>query len=405
MNNNHKKTYCQPPPEATAYKARAIAPMSGEKAARGQKLFAPVALLDNHWLLINNGKICGIEKHAPAHFRQIDLGDAIILPAAVNAHTHLQLSWLAGKTQWGAGFTIWLKSMLKFLLPVVASDFQTEERLTAIENACVAIAPFTALAGDIGGSITGALSAVHSASQKHNLSLVHFCEWFGFNTDNNIWPERCRGEVEYIANAAPAAHGLYSTSAQTIQKAHVWCTKHGRVFSIHLAESADETELLCDGSGPLYELYANTVLPPGWQAPKLRPLAYADKLGILTKNTLAVHGAQLNKDEIIRLARSGASLCLCPRSNYNLGAGDAPVLELMERGVLCCLGTDGLTSCHDLNVINDAFFLREKFDLPVETLWRMLTVNGAAALGMAFQPLTPGAPAKFSLWPWEAANV
>ena len=50
----------------------------------------------------------------------------------------------------------------------------------------------------------------------------------------------------------------------------------------------------------------------------------------------------------------------------------------------------------------EAVYLRESLDVPPEALVRLLTVNGAAALGLGGSGagrLTPGAPANFCLLP------
>ena len=139
-----------------------------------------------------------------------------------------------------------------------------------------------------------------------------------------------------------------------------------------------------------------------WRAPGLRPLAYALRLGLLCAGTLAVHGVQLDQQEVEVLAASGAALCLCPRSNRRLDVGLAPVRELMESGCLLCLGTDGLTSNRDLDVRQEAAWLRETLDVPPEALVRLLTVNGVAALNLQASGagrLEPGAPADFCVLP------
>ncbi len=72
--------------------------------------------------------------------------------------------------------------------------------------------------------------------------------------------------------------------------------------------------------------------------------------------------------------------------------GAPPVRALMENDVLLCLGTDGLTSNTDLDVRQEAVCLREHLDVPPEALIRLLTVNGAAALGLSDAGrLTPAA--------------
>ena len=73
---------------------------------------------------------------------------------------------------------------------------------------------------------------------------------------------------------------------------------------------------------------------------------------------------------------------------------------LLESGLLCCLGTDGLSSNTDLDVRQEAVFLRERLDVAPQALIRCLTVNGAAALGLAgYGRLEPGSRAVFSVLP------
>ncbi|WP_300127602.1 amidohydrolase family protein [Desulfovibrio sp.] len=397
-----------------AWRARSLISLAGEGPARGRGLFAPLARVDDAFLLTRGGRIeaAGPWKGArlPVGTVTRDLGDACLMPACVNAHTHLQLSWLAGRTRWGHGFAAWLASLIpQIIAPLQAGE--AEQRRDAITAACAALARSgTHWLGDVGGSAPGALTAVRDACAAVGLQVRQFCEWFGFSPplvdEERPWPPRCREEIaadaEMAVGCAPGGHALYSTGPDILQAAREWCARAGRVFSFHLAESPEETELLTRGAGPLRECYGGTVLPPSWRPPGLRPLAHAMSLGLLGPGALAVHGVQLNGEEIAALAKSGAALCLCPRSNHNLGVGVAPARQLLESGALLCLGTDGLTSNTDLDVRNEALWLRERLDLPPRALVRLLTVNGAAALG--FPPgtgtLAPGQPAAFAVLPW-----
>lgn len=396
-----------------AFRAAALVTLAGEGPARGAALLAPLERLDDALLLTRGGRVetAGPWRHAhlPAGTEVRDLGDVCLMPAPANAHTHLQLSWLAGRTRWGGGFAAWLQSLVPQLMAKVRPD-EVAERRRAMDAACAALAACgTRWLGDVGGSAPGAVTAVKEACARAGLAVRQFCEWFGFAPplidEGRPWPPRCRAEIEADAElagaCAPGGHALYSTAPDILRAARDWCARNGRVFSFHLAESPEETELLAHGTGPLRACYEGTVLPPGWSAPGMRPLAYARALGLLAPGTLAVHGAQLDGEEMAVLAASGAALCLCPRSNHNLGVGAAPVGRLMEAGVLLCLGTDGLTSNSDLNVLNEARWLREHLDVPGRALLRLLTVNGAAALGFAAGAgtLAPGAPAAFAVMP------
>lgn len=401
----------QSPP--VAFRARALVSLAGEGPARGRALFAPLARIDDACLLTRGGRI---EAAGPWSGARLpvgtvvrDLGDVCLISGCTNAHTHLQLSWLAGHTRWGRGFGAWLQSLIPQIVAPL-HEGEAERRREAITDACAALGQCgTHWLGDVGGSAPGALSAVRAACTAAGLEIRQFCEWFGFAPPladgERPWPPRCRAEIAadtaLEADCAPGGHALYSTGPDILRAAREWCARAGRVFSFHLAESPEETELLTRGAGPLRACYAGTVLPDGWRPPGLRPLAYALRLGLLGPGVLAVHGVQLNGEEIAALAESGASLCLCPRSNHHLGVGVAPVRQLLESGVLLCLGTDGLTSNTDLDVRNEALWLREHLDVPPRALARLLTVNGAAALGFpaGAGTLAPGQPAAFAILP------
>ena len=393
--------------QVLAIRARSIVTLAGEDPARGARLFAPLKKIDNAVLIVRDGMVEEVRPWSagatPAGALVRDLGPVCLAPACVNAHTHLELSHLAGRTRLGKGFTPWLQSLIPLLRE--APDPQ------AAENACAHMAGTgTLYAGNITGSLPGGLLLADAASREAGLAVNHFCEWFGlgapFADGVRPWPPRCRQALEddpfLAARCAPGGHALYSTGPDILRAAKQDCARMGRIFTFHLAESPEETQLLTTGDGPLRQCYDSVVLPADWQAPGLRPLAYAFKLGLLDAGTLAVHGTQLDAQEVEVLAASGSALCLCPRSNRNLGLGVPPVRDLLESGCLLCLGTDGLTSNRDLDVRQEAVWLREHLDVPPEALVRLMTINGAEALNMLQSGagrLEPGSPADFCVLP------
>src|SRR5690606_16525470 len=121
-----------------------------------------------------------------------------------------------------------------------------------------------------------------------------------------------------------------------------------------------------------------------------RPLARLDALGLVTPSLIGVHATQLLDDEIDTLARAGASIVHCPRSNLKLASGACRVAALLEAGVNVALGTDGAASNNRLDLWSelDAAALLAKLvagdatALPAATALRMATINGARALGL-----------------------
>ena len=71
------------------------------------------------WVHVRDGVItaCGQGHDAPAADRELDLGRAVVLPGLVNAHTHLELSWLRGRVPPAADFLSWVGQLLRRRAP------------------------------------------------------------------------------------------------------------------------------------------------------------------------------------------------------------------------------------------------------------------------------------------------
>lgn len=392
-----------------AIRAKKLVSMAGEEPACGRDLFRKLVVQDNALLLVENGYISYAGPYQGMSLQgwnRIDLGDSAILPPLVNAHTHLQLSWMDGHCLFGQGFTAWLKDMIPRLLSLLngSSTWNAERRkaklLETIKNLKKS---GTAFVGDVGGSIPGEILTINNLASSAKLGIHNFCEHFGFSSlnENEIWPQRCSRELKantrLAQSSSPCGHALYSTSLDILRKAKDWCRKRGRIFSMHLAESEEEDQALVEGRGALIDLYYGKVIPESWRPYRMRPYALAKKIGLVDKDSLFVHGVHLDKGEIEDLAACGAALCLCPRSNANLGTGAAPVRDYIEKGARLCLGTDGLSSNNDLDVMNEVLYYRQKEDLPFSCLLRMGTLNGWDALGIkGHGRLVQGAKACFS---------
>ena len=71
------------------------------------------------WVAVEGGRIAafGGARESPGasgeSIRRVDLGDAVIMPALVNAHTHLELSWLRGRCKPASTFLGWVSGMMR----------------------------------------------------------------------------------------------------------------------------------------------------------------------------------------------------------------------------------------------------------------------------------------------------
>ena len=65
------------------------------------------------WVSVAAGRITGVgTDESTSSTPAIDLGRAAILPALVNVHTHLELSYLHGRVPAGTTFTQWVRTLM-----------------------------------------------------------------------------------------------------------------------------------------------------------------------------------------------------------------------------------------------------------------------------------------------------
>jgi 5-methylthioadenosine/S-adenosylhomocysteine deaminase len=174
-----------------------------------------------------------------------------------------------------------------------------------------------------------------------------------------------------LITTAFAPHAPYSVSDATLARIRQLADELDVPIHTHVHETAAE----------IAEALAKT---------GKRPLARLDALGLLTPALTAVHATQLLDTEIEALARAGATVVHCPRSNLKLASGACPVAKLLEAGVNVALGTDGAASNNRLDLWSElgtaALFGKwvagDATAIPAQTAIRMATINGARAVGL-----------------------
>jgi cytosine/adenosine deaminase-related metal-dependent hydrolase len=131
-------------------------------------------------------------------------------------------------------------------------------------------------------------------------------------------------------------------------------------------------------------------------------------LGLLDKNTLAVHLVFADEADMAILSEKQVHACICPRSNMHLHNTHPNVPMMMRAGLRLCLGTDSLASNNSLSLFDEMAFLSHHFPLiaPRDIL-KMATINGASALGFEgqFGSLTPGKMAAMIYVPVSASGA
>ncbi len=89
----------------------------------------------------------------------------------------------------------------------------------------------------------------------------------------------------------------------------------------------------------------------------LTPIRYFESLGVLDVPVTAAHCVWVDDEDVDVLVRRGVFVAANPASNMKLGSGFAPIPKMLERGVNVCLGTDGMASNNNHDMMQDLYLL------------------------------------------------
>ncbi|WP_432738570.1 amidohydrolase family protein [Maridesulfovibrio sp. FT414] len=357
---------------------------------RGESLIHDFALLHDGERILETGSWDNIKNGFTGEVE--DLGDVTITPGLINAHVHLELSHLQGRTVQGQGFTGWVKSLLGNPLYDLNEQAVREALLGMKQTG-------TAFCVDIS---TRNCAAIAGIMDELSMGFYACCEAIGLQPPKDgakFFPSR---EFRH-GHAAGSGHALYSTAPELLKAVKKADNDAGLTFPIHLAENEEEDEIVARGTGVFAEMLKGAGMLADCGRKGQSPVEYADSLGLLDRSTLAVHCVRVTDRDIETLAARETNVCLCPRSNEYIGEGRAPWEKILNSGIKTCLGTDSIASNHDLNMWNELEFLLKNINisLSAQDALALVTTNGARALNIAesYGSLEKGKRAVFAIVP------
>jgi aminodeoxyfutalosine deaminase len=350
------------------------------------------------WVEVDRGLIVGVGEaranpelrttsRAPEPRTENSEPRTAILPGLVNAHTHLELSWMRGRVPPGDAMPAWAARLIRER----QIGHSIHERNTAgadLRKAAViaAIAEARASGTTLVGDVTNTLEACEVLAAS-DLSATVFFELLGFRTpDPDAVVDSASRRLALLPRhdrmrATIVPHAPYSASPDLFRA--IASAAAGHPLSVHLGESPEEVRFLGDGTGPWRDLLEGIgAWSDEWVPPACGPVDYLRRLGLLNDRLIAVHGVQFEDAELGQLAACGATVVACPRSNHWTGAGVPPIRRFFASGVRVAVGTDSLASVPDLNLFAEMAELRRLApDVPARQILRSATVDGATALG------------------------
>jgi cytosine/adenosine deaminase-related metal-dependent hydrolase len=343
--------------------------------------------IEDGLVTVERGAIVSVGAAAPGDAAE-DLGDTVILPGLVNAHTHLELSWMRGQIPPDQSMARWAASLMSLRRTV------SQEPPGPIGDAIAeARASGTCLVGDVTNTF-----ATYDWIADSDLSAVFFRELLGFSApDPDAVVDAAAAQIAALTpiawlRATVVPHAPYSVSPALFRA--IARRAGAQPLSIHLGESAEEVQFLQDGTGAWRTLLESLgVWNPEWTPPGCGPVEYIEQFGLVNDRLLAVHGVQFADRDLARLAAAGSTVVACPRSNRWTGAGEPPIERFYASGVRVAIGTDSLASVEDLNLFAELAAVRRLAPrVPAARLLESATLAGARALGFADElgSLEPG---------------
>jgi 5-methylthioadenosine/S-adenosylhomocysteine deaminase len=131
-----------------------------------------------------------------------------------------------------------------------------------------------------------------------------------------------------------APHSAYAATKEQLRKCAELSAEYAAPLHTHLSETAEENASVLETTG-------------------MRPVAYMDSLGLLTRRTIAGHCVHIEQDEIDLMRERGVGVSHNPQSEMKLASGVAPVPAMVASGLKVGLGTDGAASNNVLDIFEE----------------------------------------------------
>ena len=278
-------------------------------------------------------------KEKYAHFRQIDAAGRLLMPGLINTHMHFYSTFARGlaltaKPKNFEEILTMLWWQLDSALDSEAVYYSTlVAAITAIKHGVTSVIDHHASPNAVSGSLDRIEDALTSVGLRGVL-CYEISDRDGKEIslqglgENTRYIQKCQSAKEkdpdHLFDALVGLHASFTLKNDTLIQAAELSRSLKRGCHIHLLE--DEVD-----RDKTLEKYGVGVVE--------RLLEY----GILGENTIAAHAIHLDEQEMDLLAQTQTIVAHNPQSNMNNAVGRTNIFELLRRGVLIGIGTDGMS--------------------------------------------------------------
>lgn len=299
-------------------------------------------VLENHALVVVNGRIHDILPATLAHSKYPDaeevvqLPQSVLMPGLVNLHSHAAMNLLRGL---GADLPLmdWLRTKIwpaegKFMSDAFVHDgaLLAGHEMALSGVTCTSDQYFFPEATARGLREAGLRCAVSGL-------VIGFPSAWAQNDDEYLSKAEAlikRYQNDPFIKATIAPHAPYTVNDQALKRCAELSKTYDVPIHIHVNETAGEV--------------TNSLTEH-----QMRPLERLAHLGLVNERLISVHSVHCNDEDIKLLAEAGSSVCHCPCSNLKLASGFAPVAKFMKAGINIGIGTDSAASNDKLDLLEE----------------------------------------------------
>lgn len=315
---------------------------------------------------------------------QVKKYDGIICPGFVNTHCHLELSHMKGAIPEQTGLIPFLKQVA-----LTRNNYTEEQKVTArheaframINNGIVAV-------GDIANT-----SDTLDLRVQNKMHFHSFVEALGFTPtpqkqfDYSVAVyhslDAQKAEDKFLRQSI-VPHAPYSVSQQLFSLIDKFDEQS--LMCIHNQEAHAEDEYYLTKKGPVVELLEAVGIDDTFFQPSGKTSLQTYLQWLSPEHPfIFVHNTYTNRADIdiAETLLKSVYWCLCPNANQYIEGTLPNIPMLIEECSNICIGTDSLSSNHQLSVLTELHTIKKEYP---ETDWEMLltwaTYNGACALQM-----------------------
>ena len=346
---------------------------------RGSQVLPDAAVLMIDGRIAAVGSADSLRKQHPQAAVE-DAGDCILLPGLINAHTHLELTYLTPPPLPAGGFADWLRMIIQM---GQADDAVIRAAVQAGIEQCIRFGVTTV--ADITRHVSTSRAILHAGP----LMTISFGEVIALAKRRGLLEARIAAALDPSLTSDRLRLGLSPHAPYTVELAgYIRCVEAAQQADVplatHLGETEEETVFLGEHRGPLRKLWEDL---GAWDSdvPRFQggPIRCADHVGLLQRRSLLAHVNYCDDEELQILANGNASVIYCPRTHAYFGHRPHRWREMLAAGVNVAIGTDSTASSPDLNLVDDLRLARKIApDLPAPEIWSLATTRAATALNL-----------------------